>query len=96
MCASWLGAHGSLDGKGPKDHVGKAFGAIVAAPLVSTPYSWTFTAPMRYYTRTEGEEGGNTTVVLTGHAFFDADEPSIFNSSLVCTLTDAELGTAVS
>jgi hypothetical protein len=72
------------------------FTSTVIAETPSTPYSWTFTSPCRYYTRTEGDEGGNTTVVLTGHAFYDADEASIFNSSLVCTLTDAELGTAVS
>lgn len=57
----------------------------------ATPYSWTFTIPLRYYTRAEGESGGNTTVTLTGHAFFDGTAP-VFDSTLVNTLADADLG----
>jgi len=61
----------------------------------ATPYSWTFTMPMRYYTRTEGEIGGNTTVVLTGKAFYDPVEMTgIFESAVVCTLDAADLGVA--
>jgi hypothetical protein len=57
-----------------------------------TPYSWTFDMPMRYYTRTEGEIGGNTTVVLTGRAFFDSgDLDGIFPTTVVNTLTATEL-----
>lgn len=59
-----------------------------------TPYSWTFTMPMRYYTRTEGEIGGNTTVVLTGKAYYDPSETLIFDSAVVNTLDEAELGVA--
>jgi hypothetical protein len=59
----------------------------------STPYSWDISMPMRYYTRTEGEIGGNTTVVLTGHAFFDADDfDGVFKSVAVNTLDEAGLG----
>jgi hypothetical protein len=59
----------------------------------ATPYSWVVTMPMRYYTRTEGEVGGNTTVVLTGKAFYDPDYfTGIFTSVAVCQLTEAELG----
>jgi hypothetical protein len=58
-----------------------------------TPYSWQFTMPMRYYTRTEGEIGGNTTVVLTGHAFYDpVDFTGVFDSVIVNTLTELGLG----
>ena len=59
----------------------------------ATPYSWTFALPMRYYTRTEGEIGGNTTVVLTGHAFYDsAGLGGAFESVVVNTLAEATLG----
>src|SRR5688572_1190382 len=59
------------------------------------PYSWTVTIPLRYYTREEGEIGGNTTVVLTGHAFYDAvDLGEVINSVIVNTLTEDELGEA--
>lgn len=58
----------------------------------AVPYSWTFTMPMRYYTRSEGEIGGNTTVVLTGRAFYDADDlAGVFTSTVVNTLTATEL-----
>ena len=61
----------------------------------ATPYSWTITMPLRYYTRTEGEIGGNTTVVLTGHAFYDAVLMSgVFSSEAVTTLSEAALGLA--
>ena len=59
----------------------------------ATPYSWTFDMPARYYTREEGEIGGNTTVVLTAHAFFDGTN-EVFDSALVNTLTAAQLGGA--
>jgi hypothetical protein len=58
-----------------------------------TPYSWQFTMPMRYYTRTEGEIGGNTTVVLTGHAFYDPGLfTGVFDSVIVNTLAETGLG----
>ena len=58
-----------------------------------TPYSWTMTMPMRYYTRTEGEVGGNTVVVLTGHAWYDPDDlAGVFTSEVVNTLDLAEFG----
>ena len=62
------------------------------------PYSWDWTMPMRYYTRTEGEVGGNTTVVLTGHAFYDpvgsgsGGLNAVVLTEVVNTLTEAELG----
>ncbi len=60
-------------------------------------YEWTVDMPFRYYTRAEGDEGGNTTVVLTGHAFYDPEDlGAVLVSDVVCTLSDAELGTAAS
>jgi hypothetical protein len=65
------------------------------AQTVSTFYSWTVTMPMRYYTRTEGESGQNSTIILTGHAFYDPDDlDGVFESVIVNTLTEAELGDA--
>ena len=54
-----------------------------AAP--GTPYSWTVNMPIRWFTRTEGEVGNNTAVVLTAHAFYDPDEDIVFDSTIVCT-----------
>jgi len=57
----------------------------------ATPYSWTFDMPARYYTREEGEIGGNSTIVLTAHAFFDGTN-EVFDTTVVNTLTEAMLG----
>ena len=61
---------------------------VIAEPgSDDVPYSWTVTMPLRYYTRTEGEIGGNTTVVLTGRAFYDPDDlDGVFVSEVVNTL----------
>jgi hypothetical protein len=62
------------------------FTSKVLAQSPSTFYGWTVTMPLRYYTRTEGEVGGNTTVVLTGHAFYDPDIfEGVFESTAVTT-----------
>ena len=68
--------------------------AVDAGTGPSVPYSWTVEFPMRYYTRTEGDSGGNTTVVLTGHAYYDPTWLGVFDSVIVCTLPEAELGLA--
>ncbi len=71
------------------------FISTVIAEEPSTFYAWDLIMPMRYYTRAEGEVGGNTTVVLTGHAFFDPDDfDGVFTSTVVNTLTEADLGEA--
>lgn len=71
------------------------FVSTVLAESPSTFYSWTVTMPVRYYTREEGDLGGNTTVILEAHAFFDPDDlDGVFTSELVNTLTEAELGLA--
>lgn len=69
------------------------FTSTVVAQSPSTFYSLEIVMPMRYYTREDGESGGNTTVVLTGHAFFDPDDlDGVFTADLVNTLTEADLG----
>jgi hypothetical protein len=61
------------------------------------PYSWSVTMPMRYYTREEGTEGGNTTIILNAHAFFDPDDfDGVLESVIVNSLTEAELGLVAS
>ena len=37
------------------------------------PYSFQIDLPLRYYTREEGDINGNTTVILTGRNFYEAD-----------------------
>jgi hypothetical protein len=57
------------------------------------PYQWDIAFPMRYYTRVEGEVGGNSVVVLTGHAWYDpTDFVGVFRSRAVTTLDSAGLG----
>lgn len=65
----------------------------VLAQSPSTYYGWTVTLPARYYTRQEGEQGGNSTVILLARAFYDADDlGGVFENVVVNTLTGAELG----
>lgn len=69
------------------------FTSTVVAQAAATFYSWTVTMPVRYYTRTEGESNQNTTIVLTGHAFYDPDDlDGVFETVVVNTLTEAQLG----
>lgn len=69
----------------------------VLAQSPSTYYGWTITMPMRYYTREEGEIGGNTTVVLNGHAFYDPDDfEGVFESVLITTIDEATVGVVTS
>lgn len=57
------------------------------------PYSWVTDMPMRYYTRSDGEIGGNSTVVLMGKQFYEAETLEYaIESTVVCALTEAELG----
>jgi hypothetical protein len=78
-------------------YVSLRFVSTAVAQTPSTFYALTITLPMRYYTREEGEIGGNTTVILTGHAFYDPDDlDGVFQATIVNTLTDAELGVMAS
>lgn len=60
--------------------------AVAEAGSPDVPYSWTLRMPLRYYTRAEGNIGGNTTITLMGRAYYDADLGYAFRSSLVNTL----------
>jgi hypothetical protein len=75
-------------------YIGLRFTSTVPAETPSTFYSWEIVLPARYYTRTEGESGQNSTVVLTAHAFYDDVADTVFKSTAVTTLTEAELGLA--
>lgn len=69
------------------------FVSKVLAQSPSTFYGWTVTLPMTYRTREEGEIGSNSTVILEGRAHYDPDDlEAVFQSVLVCTLEDADLG----
>jgi hypothetical protein len=71
------------------------FTSTVLAQSPSTFYSWEIKGPLRYYTRTYGDIGGNTTRVLTGRMFYDPDDfGGIVDTTVVNTLTAAELGLA--
>lgn len=74
-------------------YVQLVFISKVLAQSPSTFYGWTVTLPIRYYTREEGDLNNNTTVVLTGHAFYDPDDAEFaFRSVLVCTVDEEDLG----
>jgi hypothetical protein len=64
---------------------------VAEAGSPDVPYSWLIQMPMRYYTRAEGEIGGNTTVTLTGRAFYNDDIGFAFHSEVVNTLATASL-----
>jgi hypothetical protein len=56
------------------------------------PYSWQFTAPMRYYTREEDAIGGNTIIVLTAHAFYDSEDlEEVFDTDVVNTIDETAI-----
>ncbi len=57
---------------------------------VGVPYSWDSTMPMRYYTREEGDIGGNSVVVLTAKANYDPTTSTpVYSGEVVNTLADA-------
>jgi hypothetical protein len=60
-----------------------------------TFHSLDLSSPTRYRTRTEDAEGGNSVVVLTAQAWYDADDfDGFLNAVIVNTLTEAALGEA--
>ena len=65
--------------------------AIAEGSSPGTPYSWTISMPLRYYTRSEGAIGGNSTITLMGRAYYDSDLGYPFKSELVNTLAAASL-----
>lgn len=59
------------------------------------PYAWAWSTPLRWYTREEGEIGGNSTITLAGEAFLEPDTLDYaFSSELTCTLPESDLGAA--
>jgi hypothetical protein len=76
-------------------YIGLRFVSTVLAESPSTFYGWDVIMTARYYTREDGEIGGNTTVTLNAHANYDPDDfAGVFQSVAVTTLTEAELGLA--
>ena len=71
-------------------YLGVVFESELLIPGTSTPYSWGFQMPIRYYTMAHGEVGGNTTRILHGNAYVDSIVP-VFSSDLVNALADADL-----
>ena len=61
--------------------------AVAQSDTPDVPYSWVTDLPMRYYTREEGEQGGNTTIILTGRTFYEAATlEHAYESTVVNTL----------
>ena len=65
-----------------------AFAQTAGSPDI--PYSMVIDMPLRYYTRTDGEIGGNTTVELLGRGFYDATLTTALDATIVNQLTEAE------
>lgn len=56
------------------------------------PYTWFFSLPARYFTRTDGNIGGNSTVTLTANAFLDPTLDYAIHTEVVNTLQTHDLG----
>ena len=65
--------------------------AVAETGSPDVPYSWTLAMPLRYYTRSDGAIGGNSTVTLVGRAFYSSDLSYAFKSTVVNTLASASL-----
>jgi hypothetical protein len=65
--------------------------AIAEGSSPGTPYSWVIDMPLRYYTRSDGAIGGNSTITLTGRQFYNSDLGFPFKSTVVNTLASASL-----
>jgi hypothetical protein len=70
------------------EFISPSFAQTAGSPDI--PYSWVVDLPLRYYTRAEGERGGNTVVVLTGRSFYESVTLDYaIDTVLVNTLTSA-------
>src|SRR4029077_8323143 len=68
----------------------KATSKALASTGPDVPYSWLLQAPMRYYTRLEDAEGGNTVVNLPARAFLEPNTfAGVFKSTIVNKLVAA-------
>ena len=67
------------------------FTSTAVAQTPSTFYSWRISCPLRYYTRADGEIGQNTTITLTGRAFYDDTLDYAVETEVVNTLAAADL-----
>jgi hypothetical protein len=66
--------------------------AVAETGSPDVPFSWVIDLPLRYYTREDGNIGGNSTVTLTGKAFLEAETlDQVFSSTVVNTLASAGL-----
>ena len=66
--------------------------AVAEAGSPDVPYSMELDMPLRYYTRSDGNIGGNTTVTLMGRAWYDAEDlEQVFSGTVVNTLASAGL-----
>jgi hypothetical protein len=64
----------------------KAESPALASTTPDVPYSMDLVMPLRYRTRTDGAQGGNSTVTLMGRAFYDPDDlEGVFTADVVCT-----------
>ena len=64
----------------------KAESPVLASTSPDVPYSMDLVMPARYFTREETEVGGNTSITLTAHAFYDPDDlAGVFTADVVCT-----------
>lgn len=68
-----------------------AFESTSIAETPSTPYSWEFSLPARYFQREHGEIGNNSVVILTAEAFLDDVLGFPFSTTVVNTLPTADL-----
>ena len=66
-------------------------GSVAETGTPDVPYSWLLQMPLRYYTRTDGNIGGNSTVTLMGRAFYHPTFARAFRSVVVNTLAAASL-----
>lgn len=67
------------------------FTSTELAQTASTFYTWDIRIPVRYFTREETSIGGNTTVTLVAHAFYEQDTLLYaFRSVVVNTLADID------
>ena len=67
------------------------FESTVMAESPSTPYSWEFSMPARYFQREHAEIGNNAVVILTAEAYLDSILDYPFTTEVVNTLASGDL-----